>query len=695
MTGSTVPWLTRACRYVPLVASLALTGTGCPSASGPAHPPPLEDPGPIDTPDTIPGDGTGATGGELPPAPDGWDDLRLRAAEPAHGRAAGGNEVVLRGNGFAGTVAVTFDGRQVDPVDVAVVDSHRLRVVAPAGEVGPATIEVTQGDSTVTLPDGYTYDAFFVDPSSGSTGGGLQVELRGEGTRFDAADVVTFGAARASAVSVVSETLIQCTVPPGREGNVDVTVSGPTGDWSVAEGFQYFNSADPLGGGLGGGPIAGAIDVTVLDWITLFPVADATLLLSRAGQEPETFTTDANGQATIAAAGLAGAQSVTAAKPGYGSSSFVDFDARAATIFLMPIPDPQPGGGLPGPGRLASEIRGQLIFYSEIEFGPGPWRIVPDPVGPDEVKVSYVFTTKANVWAPDVDPGEGGTVTEDDAAERGFAYDIVARPGGYAVFAIAGLQNTRTQSFLPYAMGVTRNVIAGPGELLDDVDIEMTIPLDQGFEVNLVDPPVRGALGPDVFGVDAYMSLGGEGVIPRYDVLVRADTGRVSFEVPWMAPFEGNLADASYILVGGAWTGQDEVQPYSMVVSGGHQSIHEPISVGPFNCVPQFVDPVYSGTLARNRTIEWGCDGQQPEFFYMEMWQGNTPVWSLFAAPGTRRFTLPDVVGLAGTAPVSGDTTWAIYGVSVPGATYETASYRHLRASAWERISYDSSQIVY
>lgn len=694
MTGSTVHWLTRTCLTVPGVVLLALTGTAC-QRGGPSHPPPLEDPGPIDTPDTIPGDGTGETGDDLPPPPDGWNQLRLHSISPTHGPAVGGTPVVLQGNGFSGALAVTFGGRQVDPVDVEILDPHRVRVLTPAGEVGPATVEITKGSDSLSLPDGYSYDAFFIEPSSGSVGGGLRVEIRGTGTQFDAADIVTFGNARATSVIVASESLIQCTVPSGEEGFVDVTVSGPTGEWTLEDGFQYFNSADPFGGGLGGGPIAGAIDVTVLDWITLIPVAEANILLERVGGELETFLTDENGQVTIAEEGLSGVQRLTATKLGYGSSSFVDFDARAVTIFLMPIPDPQPGAGGGRPERLASEIDGQLIFYSEVEFGPGPWRIVPDPVGPDEVKVSYVFTTKANVWSSDVDPGDGGIVTEDDAAERGFAYDIVARPGGYAVWAIAGLQDTSTQTFVPYAMGVTRNVIAGPGDIVEDVDIEMTIPLDQQIEVNLVDPPARGPFGPDVFGVDAFISLGGEGVIPRYDVLERESTGRVTFRVPWMAPFEGNLADASYTLMGGAWTGQDEVQPYSMVVSGAHRSIHEPIEVGPFNCVPTFVRPVFGGALDGDREIEWGCDGQEPEFFYMEMWQGMTPVWSLFADGSSRVFTLPDIAEITGGDALAGDATWSVYAITVPGATFDEVSYRHLRSVAWERVAYDSSQFQF
>ena len=57
---------------------------------------------------------------------------------------------------------------------------------------------------------------------------------------------------------------------------------------------------------------------------------------------------------------------------------------------------------------------------------------------------------------------------------------------------MAGLQNTVTREFLPYVMGVARNVLTGPGEEVENVDIIMNIPLDHFLgralvEVRLLD----------------------------------------------------------------------------------------------------------------------------------------------------------------------------------------------------------------
>ena len=152
MPGSSAFWLNRACLSVPLVVVLALSGTGC-KRGGASHPPPLDDEGPIDTPGTIPGDDDGTTGeDDLPPAPEGWDSLRLGSADPDHGPATGGTEVVLHGNGFGGDMVVSFGARQVDPVDVEVLDGRRvtLHEVYLAGELGRLR-DIVQG------PDGAIY----------------------------------------------------------------------------------------------------------------------------------------------------------------------------------------------------------------------------------------------------------------------------------------------------------------------------------------------------------------------------------------------------------------------------------------------------------------------------------------------------------------------------------------------------------
>ena len=74
-----------------------------------------------------------------------------------------------------------------------------------------------------------------------------------------------------------------------------------------------------------------------------------------------------------------------------------------------------------------------------------------------------------NVVLEIVTPGYGG---------RGYPFTIATRPSGLAIYAIAGVENIRTQRFTPYIMGVARCVLASPRAAITNVVVNMNIPLD-------------------------------------------------------------------------------------------------------------------------------------------------------------------------------------------------------------------------
>lgn len=78
-----------------------------------------------------------------------------------------------------------------------------------------------------------------ISPRSGGVGGGTTVTVTGSG--FTGATSVQFGANNASAVTVVSDTQITATSPPGNVGTVDVKVATPAGASapSLADQFTY------------------------------------------------------------------------------------------------------------------------------------------------------------------------------------------------------------------------------------------------------------------------------------------------------------------------------------------------------------------------------------------------------------------------------------------------------------------------
>jgi len=98
-------------------------------------------------------------------------------------------------------------------------------------------------------------------PSSGPTAGGTVVTIAG--TNFAAGATVTFGAAAATNVVVVSGTQITATTPAGSAGavTVKVTVSGASG--SLANGFSYILSPTVSRVSPASGPTAGGTAVTI------------------------------------------------------------------------------------------------------------------------------------------------------------------------------------------------------------------------------------------------------------------------------------------------------------------------------------------------------------------------------------------------------------------------------------------------
>src|SRR5688572_10676589 len=129
------------------------------------------------------------------------------------------------------------------------------------------------------------------------------------------------------------------------------------------------------------------------------------------------------------------------------------------------------GGG--GRGRNGAFIEGKLVW--PVDMAEPEWFNVPE-AREGWVRAAYVYTTQFALGFPNPDPAAGGAtqrVLETPLGERGYPYSVFARPAALAVYALAGLENTSTGRFVPYVMGIARNVLAGPGETVSGVDILM------------------------------------------------------------------------------------------------------------------------------------------------------------------------------------------------------------------------------
>jgi hypothetical protein len=643
-------------------------------------------------------------GSMLPDTGIGTSAVSITRLVPDHGAFTGGTTVIVRGTGFTEDAEVTIDGRAVQPADIELIDSNRLSIVTPAGEVGPADVVVTVGDDTATLEAGYTYDAFYVDPNRGAVSGGTLVNIIGSGTAFADGDEVVFGRTPCNEVTVVSETTITCRTPPMAAGSVDVTIlrASDASELVLSDGYTYYDSTDPFGGGLGGGPIAGTLNVTVLNAGNGAPVDEAFVIVGEDVATPYQGLTDLNGQITFSGDDLLGPVMVTAAKFCFEKTSIVSFDATDVTIFLVPWMDPMCGmGGMPptGRGRNGAFISGELVWPSDFGLGPQPWFNVPNPRA-GEVKVAYVYTTQAALEYPNPDPSLGGAIQRvletGETGDSGYLYRIFARPAGLAVYALAGLENTTTGEFIPYVTGIARNVLAGPGEEVEDVDIVMDIPLDHTLDVAVTGLPAEARTGPDRFKIEAYMDLGGEGVIVREVNLqpldiVRGRNNDRPFRF-WAQPaLFGALADGRYRIIGGWYTGDFDAQPYTVVVQNGVRAFDATVTLDGFLGIPQATSPAYGERLPSDRILRWAADGPTPDMHIVLMIGGDgNPAWRHFVRGDVYEAPIPDLSTIEGIDDISaGFITWVVYAVKIPGFDFDEFSYTYLQDRFWSHYAID------
>jgi len=180
------------------------------------------------------------------------------------GSTAGGVTVTINGSHFTGATAVTFGAV---PASFTIVSDSQISAVSPAQAA--ATVDVTvstfAGTSGTGSADHFTYSAAStpsvsaVSPGSGSAAGGDTITV--SGSAFTGATAVSFGST-AAAFTVLNDTTLLATAPPGTAGTVDVTVTtfaGTSGTGS-ADHYTYnavtapsITSLSPSTAGSGGG----------------------------------------------------------------------------------------------------------------------------------------------------------------------------------------------------------------------------------------------------------------------------------------------------------------------------------------------------------------------------------------------------------------------------------------------------------
>ncbi len=613
------------------------------------------------------------------------DKFFISYAEPNNGPTGGGTMVTLRGTGFEQGSKVWFGENLVDHSTIQVVDRNRILCKTPVGPVGHVDIKIQNPmGAFALLEDGFHYNAFHVDPPSGTVNGGTFVRIVGTDTTFDATSVVTFNNKELEDIRVVNSAMITGRTPPGAAGSAVVRVKSSDSTWEVPDGFEYYAGSDPVNGGMGGGPIQGELSISLLDAYTTEPIEGAFVILGSSKSTPYQGYTDAAGRIVFSDPELTGPQMMTGAHPEYERVSFVSFDARELTAFMTPIIPPDPGSG-GFPGISFSYVHG-MIYFSGIEptGDPCDWGTILPPPEPGYVRTMKVFQTVSSVNMATPSPGTGGIIKEGASCETGFAYSIFTRPGSYAVYVLAGMENETTRHFIPIMLGVHRGINTAPGENYE-ADIWVDMMLSRSLDVQLEDPPpLDQESGPVVYRTSLFLDMGGDGFMIRPVLVAETTDATETVRFENLAPTFGPISDSSYSLKAQAYN--YGTYPYSEVfVRDVNIFSPDPITVGGFLSIPLPISPEEGGVLT-DRRLTWTGGGIEPSFqvVYIRTYPKGDPFWRFYLDGNVNSFTLPDLAGVGDLQGFpAGPMLWYLFSQIVPGMEFNDFTYRYMNSRYW------------
>jgi IPT/TIG domain len=209
----------------------------------------------------------------------------VTSISPASGSAAGATKVTVTGTGFdsdggVAKVEMNIGGATATPT---VVSDTELTFLTPPSSPTSANASATVQLRTLGVsgqahtgyaasPPSFSYlalpsvESVFKTPdffAEGAVAGGTAVTILGAG--FTGATAVDFGAVPASSFTVVSDTEITTTSPPGSDasGWVDVTVVGPGGRSTTSVDDQFVYTATITQLSPASGPAAGGTPITI------------------------------------------------------------------------------------------------------------------------------------------------------------------------------------------------------------------------------------------------------------------------------------------------------------------------------------------------------------------------------------------------------------------------------------------------
>lgn len=658
------------------------------------------------------------------------DNLWIDRVTPDTGDVAGGYDVVIEGEGFTGATVVRFGSV---PAGFTIDSATQITAQAPPHSAGIVDVVVERGQVTATFVDAFTFteplNVFGFSPIRGSVAGNTYMEIRGRG--FVGSPGVTFDGAAGTNVQVLDAQTLAVRTPPAAPGSVAVQVS--VGNQSVVAPlpYTYFNPGSRFGGAWGG-PVAGAVNVTVFS-LEGQPLEGAFVMLSTNPSTPYQGTTDVNGMVTMSGPDVYGEQTVTAtynlfiaARPcnpeiSWTSSATVqEVDAENITIFLDLDPPP-PLGAPSSPedgceeGTFECWCRLQNPLCDEnLQCDPFTGVCCPPPPelpqqpaatftgylsgldklaepGPTEFQMAIVYTTQKDPFTQNPPAGDGNVVLTNGN------YTLRSRIGDLALIAVGGLYDNATQTFRPLMMGVERFLFASDG-MTYTVDLDLNIPLDTplSFKLNHI-PNFAG--GPNTNEVVPYLDLGFEGVFGGIDI-ASGTTDVVTAH--HQAALTGIFSDASYQAIGGSYT--NGTVPMSIGIRRNITNTAQVVSLPGLAGIANVTSPPEGG-VPISGLVEWDLQApNEPDFYYLNIavptLAGLKTLWLGFMPAGSRSMRFPDFPDLSSLpqqpSPYPpGTYILDIIGVQKPGFDWETFNYNDLGIGEWESYSYSRRTISF
>jgi hypothetical protein len=628
----------------------------------------------------------------------------LIGVDPPHGPFSGGTLVSLRGNGFASNARVWFGETEIEPSLVVAADPQRIQVTSPPGPAGAVNVVVQNGDDKSTrasLKGGFTYDDLTVEPSSGPTSGGTIVTVRAPEPLFTQGTTIDIDLVPCEIETFVSPTELTCTTPAGTPGSKRVRATVPEEDLEVdvLDAFTYVVSDNGFRGGLSGDPLDGSLEVLVLDDFTGLAIPGATVIVGSDAETALTATTDRYGTALVTGADVGTRATVTVAKHCYQPTTFVDVPVTKVTTYMLPAlatncgidGDPPAGGGNPGRG---ASVSGEVVWGLGGEFRREGFSNVPAPRSTDEFQVAYVFRLSSQPTDDFSLPSAVYAVTPQSTGEIGYSFTIATSPGNFTLYALAGIEDRSSNPyrFTPYAVGVTRGVVATDYSYRGDVFIEVDVPLDHALTLDARGPTAT-ARGPDRIEGRLAIEIGGEGylILPNGKLTATLPVND-PFRFVGIPPLSGSLAGSRYIVSARAFTGEAGSPPLSSVGLFA-SATEDPIGVGAFLEIPQLLSPessaTWDGTLLR---LDREPGGALADLTVIDVASsGGLVTWRIVAPGAPEEVRVPDLrvidpdLGL-----VPGPIVIEVTAARVDQFDYGAVRYRQLAERGWRAHAQDA-----